>query len=557
MKTRCAVLTALVLSAPAAAQFTHGRQPERPDMPLAPPVRHPVSPAYRSVIDTNYLTQVNVNAQNMNIVGDAANEPSIAIDPTAPNRLVIAWRQFDTISSNFRQAGYAWSNDGGRSWHFPGVLTPGNFRSDPIVETDSVGNFYYYSLPDQTLGWHCDLFKSTNGGQTWGPPILANGGDRAWMSIDKTGGIGNGNIYGDWNANFSCCGTGNFGRDTSDGALPWPAAVTAPANPLLSTTAVGPNGEVYFAGAATVGNVRIMRSDNARDPAQTPSFALSNTVGMGAGVLPNTPGNPGGASGQVWVDVNRSTGARRGHVYVMTSAGAFGTDPSDIRFARSTDNGATWSTAVRVNDDAQAANHYQWFPTMSVAPGGRIDATWYDTRDSLNAAVSRLYYSYSTDEGATWSPSVALSNSFNTTVGWPQQNKIGDYFDQESDDVGLFIAFSATFNNEQDVYFMRVNDWDCNRNGIPDSTDLANNVLHDCNANGIPDECEIAAGIPVPCFNVCYADCDQNHTLNVNDFVCYQNRFAAQDPYADCNHDNALNVNDFICFQGAFAAGCP
>jgi hypothetical protein len=27
--------------------------------------------------------------------------------------------------------------------------------------------------------------------------------------------------------------------------------------------------------------------------------------------------------------------------------------------------------------------------------------------------------------------------------------------------------------------------------------------------------------------------------------------------YADCNGDNALNVNDFICFQGQFAAGCP
>jgi hypothetical protein len=45
--------------------------------------------------------------------------------------------------------------------------------------------------------------------------------------------------------------------------------------------------------------------------------------------------------------------------------------------------------------------------------------------------------------------------------------------------------------------------------------------------------------------------------LNVNDFVCFQSRFAGADPYADCNHDNALNVNDFVCFQAAFAAGCP
>jgi hypothetical protein len=59
---------------------------------------------------------------------------------------------------------------------------------------------------------------------------------------------------------------------------------------------------------------------------------------------------------------------------------------------------------------------------------------------------------------------------------------------------------------------------------------------------------------------LCYANCDASTTLpllNVNDFVCFQSRFAAADPYADCNHDTLLNVNDFVCFQSAFAAGCP
>jgi hypothetical protein len=58
----------------------------------------------------------------------------------------------------------------------------------------------------------------------------------------------------------------------------------------------------------------------------------------------------------------------------------------------------------------------------------------------------------------------------------------------------------------------------------------------------------------------CYANCDgstQLPVLNVNDFVCFQNRFAAADPYADCDHNSSLNVNDFVCFQNQFAAGCP
>src|SRR3954447_785055 len=75
--------------------------------------------------------QVNVNGNGQNITLDAANEPSIAIDPTNRNKMSIGWRQFDSVSSNFRQAGYGYTNNGGTSWTFPGVLQKGVFRSDP------------------------------------------------------------------------------------------------------------------------------------------------------------------------------------------------------------------------------------------------------------------------------------------------------------------------------------------------------------------------------------------------------------------------------------------
>ncbi len=61
----------------------------------------------------------------------------------------------------------------------------------------------------------------------------------------------------------------------------------------------------------------------------------------------------------------------------------------------------------------------------------------------------------------------------------------------------------------------------------------------------------------------CYANCDLSTTppiLNVNDFVCFLNAFAARDPYANCDQSSIppiLNVNDFICFQVKFAQGCP
>jgi trimeric autotransporter adhesin len=61
----------------------------------------------------------------------------------------------------------------------------------------------------------------------------------------------------------------------------------------------------------------------------------------------------------------------------------------------------------------------------------------------------------------------------------------------------------------------------------------------------------------------CYANCDNSTTapiLNVGDFTCFLQRFAAADPYANCDGSTAtpvLNVGDFTCFLQRFAAGCP
>jgi hypothetical protein len=60
----------------------------------------------------------------------------------------------------------------------------------------------------------------------------------------------------------------------------------------------------------------------------------------------------------------------------------------------------------------------------------------------------------------------------------------------------------------------------------------------------------------------CYPNCDGSTTapcLNVLDFGCFLNRFAAGDTYANCDNSTTppiLNVLDFGCFLNAFAAGC-
>ncbi len=60
----------------------------------------------------------------------------------------------------------------------------------------------------------------------------------------------------------------------------------------------------------------------------------------------------------------------------------------------------------------------------------------------------------------------------------------------------------------------------------------------------------------------CYANCDASTTapvLNVLDFSCFLNRFAAGDTYTNCDGSTTapiLNILDFSCFLNAFARGC-
>src|SRR3972149_104698 len=62
-----------------------------------------------------------------------------------------------------------------------------------------------------------------------------------------------------------------------------------------------------------------------------------------------------------------------------------------------------------------------------------------------------------------------------------------------SDNLGVNVADAATFNGEQDVYFLRIGPWDCNGNEIDDALDISELRSRDCNANDVPDECEYRA----------------------------------------------------------------
>jgi hypothetical protein len=138
---------------------------------------------------------------------------------------------------------------------------------------------------------------------------------------------------------------------------------------------------------------------------------------------------------------------------------------------------------------------------------------------------------------------VALTAQWDSWIGFPNQDKIGDYYDMQSDDVGADLAFTNTLNGEEDVYYARLGSYDCNRNGIADEIDIASGAAADCNHNGIPDSCELAAN----------PDLDRNHNgiLDSCERACD----------ADFNHDGDTGTDQdiaafFACLSGNCCAAC-
>ena len=491
---------ALAATAVEAPKRPHPQERERNGFPLEvedqPPAKY--DPRTDALARTPALTvqtgpyvsiQINVDAAGHNIVGDAANEPSIAVNPTNPANMVVVWRQFNSVSSNFRQAGWAYTFDAGQTWTFPGVLTPGTFRSDPVVDADLSGTFYWGSLKSN---FTLDTFKSADGGKTWSGPVPSYGGDKNWLVVDRSPGPRSGAIYQIWQRFASCCDVDVLTR-SGDNAITWDFPLPVPYSPTFGTLAVGPDSTLYSVGIdgefdQNFEQFVLAYTTNAADPEAQLAFR-GRFLDLGGSMVLGASPNPAGLIGQGNVAVDNSNGATRGNVYALASVEPFfGSDPADVQFARSTDNALTFSTPVRVNDDASTAN-WQWAAQMSVAPNGRIDVIWYDTRDSGVANISRLYYAYSWDAGVTWSPNVPVSPPFDSTVGWPQQSKMGDYIGIVSGNDGADVAYSATFNNSEDVYYVRLFP-DCNGNGVSDVIDLASHTATDCDLNHVPDSCQ-------------------------------------------------------------------
>lgn len=96
---------------------------------------------------------------------------------------------------------------------------------------------------------------------------------------------------------------------------------------------------------------------------------------------------------------------------------------ADVFYRRSTDGGESWSDVQVVNDDPPDNLYYSGLPNIGVAPNGRIDVAWFDTRDDPGIVVNDVYYAFSTDNGISWSKNMRVTDrSINRKIGPYAQN---------------------------------------------------------------------------------------------------------------------------------------
>lgn len=113
-------------------------------------------------------------------------------------------------------------------------------------------------------------------------------------------------------------------------------------------------------------------------------------------------GGPEGSLHVVWEDTR--DGEPLGH--------------KDIYYARSVDGGQTFSPPRRLTDDDQRRKLSQFNPNLSIAPNGRLDVVWWDFRDGAGEYANDVYYTYSSDQGLTWSPNYRVTDrSIDRKVG--------------------------------------------------------------------------------------------------------------------------------------------
>jgi len=387
--------------------------------------------------------------------------PGLATDPADPDHVVAVAEDFIR-----GECVHKVTFDGGRTWSGGDLKAPSDFAQPPCNTFDSGGYAHFdqsvvfgsgqnvyttfsshrgpQQRPESKIvqgeGDSVLVFRSTDGGKTWGTGVVAVQGSaesqpyfiRPQIAVEPR--VEGDRVYvSAWGVNVTSGGAGGGGGDrrlvtarSDDGGRTWAAPVDAqgpdekvrePAQP-----AIGPNGAVYVA----------WRN---RDPEPPPnSIAVARSTDQGATwsrskAGPVTATGISGGGGFPHLAVDR----RNGNVYLAYQGIQNG--DLNITFQRSTDGGATWSPPSRVNDDQTGTKVQHLTPHISLAPNGRIDVVWMDRRTDYKspatttpkpAGVGDVWYASSIDGGQSFSPNRRVTDHpLNLDLGL--NGRVGSY----------------------------------------------------------------------------------------------------------------------------------
>src|SRR5205823_4387899 len=348
-------------------------------------------------------------------------EDAIAVNPTNPSNVVTMSTLADVVAGLSTNVSF----NSGRTWSRRVI---GSTAADPLGEIccdeqlawDRFGNLWMTYLVN-TSG-NILVAISTDGGRSFSKvgdiaasgdqPSIGAGPNSVWVSFTDFPGT----VVKAFGAPVT--GLGQFGSFTA------PESVPSPGNGDYGDTAVGPNGQVMVTYQDRTGGQAESHIYTAVDPDGlgsagfgSPRLLAHSHVG-GFDYIPAQPNRSIDAEANLAWD--RSGGSHNGRVYVIwTEEIRNESNNTDIMLQHSDDNGATWSPAVKLNDDHTANSQYNPAIALDQASGD-VAVSWYGTRNDLGTGGSgdtdgvpnddfQIWATSSTDGGATFAPNLRIS----------------------------------------------------------------------------------------------------------------------------------------------------
>ena len=352
------------------------------------------------------------------------------------------------------------TTDGGNSWLGNDTCTgePMAFHGgDPGIAIDKDGAFIITRLgrsPFTGLYSH----YSTDQGQTWSAQQVISTDDleRASVATDYfPGSPYYGRTYAVW-VKFAPPFPLMMAY-TDDSGISWtgPEQINNPPNRSAGgDICIGPNGEVYvcWAGVTDVSPFKEIyvgfaasKSGGADWHISEEAFSMNGITGL----LPDK-GNIR-VNGLPGIAVDTASGEKNGWIYIVSGQKGLlpaGSDP-DIILNRSEDGGLSWSSGIRVNQDAPDNGKTQYFPSVHVDKFGAVDIIFYDDRNTTIDSAG-VFLARTDDGGNSWKEYEISDHNYKPEpIGGLGQGYQGDNIDLTSTDTRLCPVW---MDNSSGVY---------------------------------------------------------------------------------------------------------